>query len=67
MANPNDCSMCDHKKHPDGGWCYMFKNEPVQACLQHTIRRGKSVTEVLGELRARQRRSVQFQIHPDNP
>lgn len=36
--NPNNCATCDHKKHPDGGWCYMFKNEPTYRCLAHTAR-----------------------------
>jgi len=35
-ANPNNCSTCAHKDHPDGGWCYMFRDEPTQTCLQHT-------------------------------
>ena len=34
--NPNNCATCDHKKHPDGGHCYMFKDEPTKACLEHT-------------------------------
>jgi hypothetical protein len=32
-TNPNNCAMCDHKRHPpQGGWCYMFKNEPTYRC-----------------------------------
>lgn len=36
MSNPNNCATCDHKKHPDGGHCYMFKDAPKQVCKQHT-------------------------------
>lgn len=39
MSNPNNCSACDHKRHPDGGWCYMFRAEPVERCAQHTGRK----------------------------
>lgn len=38
MTNPNNCSTCDHKAHPDGGWCYMFRHEPKEACPCHTGR-----------------------------
>lgn len=34
--NPNNCATCEHKRHPDGGHCYMFRDEPTEACLQHT-------------------------------
>lgn len=36
--NPNNCATCDHKRHPDGGHCYMFRHEPQEACRAHTIR-----------------------------
>jgi len=36
VSNPNNCATCDHKKHPDGGHCYMFKDAPKQVCKQHT-------------------------------
>jgi hypothetical protein len=36
--NPNNCATCDHKQHPDGGWCYMFRNEPDDVCFSHTAR-----------------------------
>lgn len=37
MTTPiNNCATCDHKKHPDGGHCYMFRNEPQWQCMQHT-------------------------------
>lgn len=32
----NLCETCDHKKHPDGGHCYMFREEPEFKCMQHT-------------------------------
>ena len=37
--NPNNCDMCEHKQNPDGGWCYMFSDEPKEVCMQHTMRR----------------------------
>lgn len=36
--NPNNCAMCDHKKHSDGGHCYVFRDEPRDVCMQHTVR-----------------------------
>jgi hypothetical protein len=36
--NPNNCDTCGHKRHPDGGWCYMFREEPMGVCRQHTAR-----------------------------
>ncbi len=36
MTNPNNCSTCEHKSNPDGGWCYMFKSEPNEVCAKHT-------------------------------
>jgi hypothetical protein len=38
VTNPNNCATCDHKRHPDGGHCYMFRRAPQVACLQHTAR-----------------------------
>ena len=38
MENPNNCETCDHKKNPDGGHCYMFKDAPSEICMQHTYR-----------------------------
>lgn len=43
MANPNNCAACDHKHHPDGGWCYMFRDEPEQVCAKHTARYSRLV------------------------
>ncbi len=37
--NPNNCNTCQHKKKPDGGWCYMFRDEPTEVCMQHTGRK----------------------------
>lgn len=34
--NPNNCEACDHKAYPDGGWCYMFRNEPTDVCMRQT-------------------------------
>jgi hypothetical protein len=34
----NNCAACDHKKHPDGGHCYMFRTEPEGVCMKHTAR-----------------------------
>lgn len=36
--NPNNCAGCKHKQHPDGGWCYMFRDEPTDVCMKHTAR-----------------------------
>lgn len=34
--NPNNCASCEHKHRPDGGWCYMFREEPTEPCAKHT-------------------------------
>ena len=36
MSNPNRCETCDHKRHPDGGHCYMFRLAPTEPCAHHT-------------------------------
>jgi hypothetical protein len=36
MSNPNNCAKCDHKRTPQGGWCYMFRDEPTGFCAKHT-------------------------------
>jgi hypothetical protein len=38
MANPNNCSTCEHKQINEDNelWCYMFKEEPKEQCMQHT-------------------------------
>lgn len=56
MSNPNNCGACDHKRNPDGGWCYMFRDEPQATCLQHTMRRGMTAAEVIQDLAAMRRR-----------
>lgn len=33
-AHGNGCESCCHRHHPDGGHCYMFKEEP-EACFAH--------------------------------
>jgi hypothetical protein len=38
-ANPNNCEKCDHwKLHSEEGHCYMFREEPMEICRQHTSR-----------------------------
>lgn len=39
MTNPNNCATCGFKPNGDGGWCYMFRDEPTDTCAQHTARR----------------------------
>ena len=38
-ANPNDerCGKCKHKANPDGGWCYMFREQPAELCAQFKL------------------------------
>lgn len=42
MANPNNCATCKHKQRqsPVGQneHCYMFKDAPIEVCMQHTER-----------------------------
>ena len=45
--SPNNCQTCDHKQTPDGGWCYMFKDEPTARCFQHTGLRSPSILDFL--------------------
>jgi hypothetical protein len=36
----NNCATCDYSKYEhEGGHCYMFREEPQGACMQHTGRR----------------------------
>lgn len=44
--NKANCSTCDHKKNPDGGWCYMFRQEPEFTCQIHTNKKVR-ITHVL--------------------
>lgn len=32
----HDCETCDHRKNPQGGHCYMFREPPETACQIHT-------------------------------
>lgn len=32
---PSDCSKCRHKQYPEGGHCYMFRNQPSGNCGQY--------------------------------
>ena len=47
--NKANCATCAHINNPDGGHCYMFKDEPKQTCGIHT---GKiqTVAEDVGRL-----------------
>ena len=47
MNNPNNCAACDHKQQPQGGWCYMFRDEPTKVCLCHTALRGMTAMEAV--------------------
>ncbi len=51
MSNPNNCATCDHKRHPQGGWCYAFRHEPTEVCMQHTGR-NKPIGEILAHFSA---------------
>jgi len=31
----NDCQNCDHKQNPQGGHCYMFREEPITKCMKY--------------------------------
>lgn len=35
----NNCATCPHKRTPDGGHCYMFREEPKFLCMQHPDRK----------------------------
>lgn len=68
MSNPNNCAGCDHKKYPDGGWCYMFRSEPDRVCLCHTAHRGMNAAEAIDLLASmRKRRELwQFRTTPES-
>lgn len=36
MSRLSNCNTCKHKQHPDGGWCYMFRDQPNGVCAKHT-------------------------------
>ena len=42
----NNCETCEHRQHPDGGWCYMFRVEPAGRCMQHTALRGPTTYKI---------------------
>lgn len=39
----NNCATCTHKRNPQGGHCYMFREEPAGLCMQHQDRKPKLV------------------------
>lgn len=66
MTNPNNCAACDHNRHPGGGWCYMFRDEPQAVCLKHSARRGMTVAELIDDLAAMRRRGEAW-VNPQPP
>lgn len=38
MNTLNNCQACEHRANPQGGHCYMFREEPQGVCYQHTSR-----------------------------
>lgn len=36
--NPNNCDTCENRQPSDGGWCYMFRDAPVEVCRYHSER-----------------------------
>lgn len=36
MTNPNNCAECGRSRNQQGGWCYMFRDEPHEVCMKHT-------------------------------
>ena len=34
--NTTPCNTCEHKMNPQGGWCYMFEDEPGFDCKIHS-------------------------------
>jgi len=42
MSNTNNCKTCEHgqpTRVPEDGHCYMFRDAPTEACMQHTGRK----------------------------
>ena len=42
MSNQNNCKTCEHGRPgrvPEGGHCYMFRDVPIEVCMQHTGRK----------------------------
>lgn len=57
----NQCDMCNHKRYPDGGYCYMFRTVPMGPCGQHTVQtikamhtRAKSAFDTLQRMQSEQ-------------
>jgi hypothetical protein len=59
MPTLNKCDNCDHKPDANGGFCYMFRTEPVgEWCGQNTLTQDvirnspilKSIVTALGPL-----------------
>lgn len=48
----NGCDTCDHKQHPDGGHCYMFREAPAPCCALHTGKKTKLLRTRGGWVRA---------------
>lgn len=46
--NPNNCDTCHHSKHGGDGWCYMFREEPHDACMQHSAYQHIPVSDLTG-------------------
>jgi len=62
MSNLNNCAKCDHKANPQGGWCYMFRDEPTVVCLCHTAHRGMNATEAVDMLASMRKRGEAWQF-----
>lgn len=39
----NNCDTCEYKQLTQGGWCYMFREEPQEHCHKHTMLRGSYI------------------------
>lgn len=50
MENPNNCDLCKHKQHPDGGHCYMFREPPSDVCRWHGLTIRASPTDAFRDL-----------------
>lgn len=35
------CAQCDYKEPSDGGWCYMFKEKPIDGCFKFKAMEGR--------------------------
>lgn len=50
MSTPAYCQDCDHKRHPQGGWCYMFRTPPDVTCMQHSSLKGVNVFSLISQV-----------------